>query len=619
MGAMVRDSSRVRIFRGAVALVTLVAPFACGPGGFLKPPSAPAFIDDTDPERARVTMTKNPSAPLIVDWQPENRGDLEVAIKRGVAVVHFDEKSFVLLPQCRARGNYNYVGYTPKSQNMTIRSRAELQANLPYGAFKLEGKLGQEGAVMVALRMVGQRMFDSPHLSRDKLEGDCARATHYISALTIGAFRYATTAHASAEAAASIFGAGGGGKTSGEAENVTTDGDFGACDGADPDAESAPSRCRALLRINLVPLDGAVASASEGPKCGEGMKWNGQMCVTERRIQQEAQQSPTSEPAQSSAVAKGYECSEDDANECKEQCRAGNLPSCNRFAGFLAAGAGGFPQDVARAVKLWGIGCQSNYAPACTSLGMYLESKRLFHEAAEIGGKGCRAGDPGACTNVAVLAYFGRGVAKNRQAAFQLWLRGCKLRDWTACSNVGAMLLHGTDGAPNNPEGARKLFTAACEAPGKVGCGNLAETYEHGLGGPKDTAKALELYLASCDAGGATSCVAAGLLTEENSTKLESRQRALALYEKGCGMGPGGGCATVQEVRAFYPGEYTDEGYDRRACDDGDQRALACYNAAIATERGYGGSVDLAKATRYLDLACRQGGLKKACRPPRAR
>ncbi len=606
----------------SVASLGLLAFAGCGGGlGPIKPPDAPHFIDDTDPERARVTMTKNQSAPLVVDWQPEYRADLEVTTKRGLAVVRFDKKNFELLPDCHADGTYSYVGVTPKEQHITLRSRAELQANLPLGAFKLEGKLGHEGALMVALRMVGKQVLDRPAVTREQLSGRCEGATHYISALTIGAFRFAAAAHASAEAEASVFGTGASGDASGDTETLQTDGDFKACDQADPDAAKAPSRCRAVIRIQIVPLDGAPTAEADAPKCGDGMKWNGQMCVTEKRVQAEAQQASQagSPPASQSKAPAGYQCDKSNAQECLAQCKAGNMPSCNILGYYLQSGQGGMPKDEKRALELWGVGCKSGYGEACTSIAGYLEEKRLFHEAAEIGTKGCLAGDPHACTEVAVLAFFGRGVPQNRPAAFKLWLRGCKLRDWNACNNAGVMILHGMDGAPKNPAAARKLFSAACSSPDKAGCGNLADCFELGLGGPKDFATAVKLGLQACDAGGASSCASTGLLIEEHSDKPELRKKALALYEKGCAMPAGGGCFTEKEMRTYLPGAYTDEGYDRRSCEDGDQRALACYNAAIASERGYGGSVDLAGAKKYLDLACQKGGMKKACRAPRAR
>lgn len=568
-------------------------------------------------------MIKSSSAPLIVDWQPEYRADLEVAIKRGLAVVRFDQNTFELLPRCHAKADYNYVGVTPKEQHITLRSHAELQANLPFGAVQLGGKLGKEGALVVALRMVGKEVLDLPSVNRAQLQGDCATATHYISALTLGAFKFAATANAEAAAKVDVFGRGASGEAAGSTEMLQSDGNFTSCDSANPDAANPPSHCGAVLRIQIVPLDAAETIAMAAPpQCGEGLRWNGQMCVTEKRAEAEshdasnAPANTSSDGAFAGASPRGYVCDTQKPAECVAQCRIGNHASCNALGYFLKTGAGGMPQDTRRAAALWGVSCEAGYGEACTSLAGLLEEQRLFDHAAKIATKGCLAGDPHACNEIAVLAFYGRGVPKNRPAAFNLWMRGCKLRDWTSCNNAGVMIMHGMDGAPRDAVGARKLFASACAAPGKDGCSNLASCFEHGLGGEQDTARAVQLNVEACEAGQASACAAAGLLIEAGGGASDKR-RALALYEQGCGMSVGGGCLSAQELRQYFPGAYTDEGYDRRACEEGDQRALACYNAAIASERGYSGSVDVAKAQEYLDVACKSGGMKKACRAAR--
>src|SRR5687768_4707056 len=46
------------------------------------------------------------SKPLVVDWKPEQRGDLEVAMSEGVAVVAYDCQRMELLTDCRVEGSY---------------------------------------------------------------------------------------------------------------------------------------------------------------------------------------------------------------------------------------------------------------------------------------------------------------------------------------------------------------------------------------------------------------------------------------------------------------------------------------------------------------------------------
>src|SRR5688572_20173560 len=58
--------------------------------------------------------------PLIVDWQPEIRGDLEVAMREGVAVVRFDEKGLKLLTDCKIDGKYGFIGVNTKEQVVSL-------------------------------------------------------------------------------------------------------------------------------------------------------------------------------------------------------------------------------------------------------------------------------------------------------------------------------------------------------------------------------------------------------------------------------------------------------------------------------------------------------------------
>jgi TPR repeat protein len=604
---------------GAVASGVLALP-GCGPG--LGPAGAPEvdqhFIDDTDPARARAEIVKDRSMPFVVDWENESRGDLETIARDGPAIVQFNETTLRLLPRCHADGSYNYAGFTPKKEFKRFRSLSELHANLPLSAAQLEARLRRSGQISIAIRMVGKHELDRPALKRSQLHGECQGATHFVRGMTIGAFQFMAGASQQAGGGAGVLGYGVQGQTGGESELMREDGNFNACERANIEAESAPPGCGAILRIELVPLDAdTVAREDQTPACGSGLRWDGQACVSVARVQAEAQQQ---QPGTAAAEAPrgGFECDQNNAQECLQQCRVGNLPSCVHLGGYMMAGTGGIPKDEARALKLWGVACKGNEPRGCTALNVYYTMRQDWRNALIYGSKGCLDGDPGSCTNVAVQAFFGRGTAQNRPHAFKLWYRACKMRDFQACNNAGVMILHGMEGTPRDPTTARQLFQRACESPGQEGCGNLASCWEHGHGGPKDFRKAVELFLKACnETNDAVSCVSAGLLIEENSSQAEHRRHALELYEKGCASNATGGCLTTEELKRYYPGVYSEEDVDRRACEDAQQFALACYNAAIAHERGYGGVPNKEKAQQYLDKACHQGKLKKACRGPR--
>jgi TPR repeat protein len=146
------------------------------------------------------------------------------------------------------------------------------------------------------------------------------------------------------------------------------------------------------------------------------------------------------------------------------------------------------------------------------------------------------------------------------------------------------------------------------------GCGNLGLLVETGVAGSAaDRNAALQLFQRACTQGDPVACSYGALSLEKATTNPAAAARALAIYEKACNFPGGGGCATVAELKSAVPGVYDDEGYDRRACDQGDGRALACYNAAIVWSRGIAGTPDAAKASALFRKACEQGGLKKAC------
>src|SRR5690606_4953566 len=133
-------------------------------------------------------------------------------------------------------------------------------------------------------------------------------------------------------------------------------------------------------------------------------------------------------------------------------------------------------------------------------------------------------------------------------------------------------------------------------------------------GRPADANRALDQYMGECKRGQAFGCVWGGLLFEERANDRQAVAKALGAYEGACNYETPGYCVSTAEIQRTQPGRYAQDRVDRRACDGGDQRGLACYNAAIVYAQGLGGVPrDLARATRLLDKACRQYDTKKAC------
>lgn len=605
----------------ALTLLSAAVAGACGPG--LPQTEVPAELREL-----RVKVKRNRLEPYVFDWRAGDRAKLEAHIRRkGPAIVRFDEESFEFLSGCRvSSGEYEYVGVSPQQDSHSWTSLRELGVNVPLSAAKLSAELEAHGAISYSLYMVGQRELRDPQIVKTQLEGDCSGATHFVNSVTLGAFRFQTGHNTSAEGEAGVMGMGASGRAEDSEKVLNRAGDFGACKEAKVNAQDAPGQCSAIIQVEIVPLKAQPGTAvvvrekkDERVDCGPGMKWNGSSCIEEQRLQREARQAAQSGQAgpKLDGRRKGYVCDPQNAAECKQQCRVGNLESCTHLAIHMFQGTGGVASDPDRALKLLELACKGDHAPACREAGAYHHTKKDYRRALLLGSKACLAGDAAGCTNVGFMAFYGQGLkAQNRARAFTLWTRACKLGEKNACNNAGVIVLHGMGGVAAQPAKARQLFEIACNSPGKEGCVNLGHSFELGLGGPKDFKRALQLYDESCQAGQAMGCTFAGLLIEENSNRTDHLKKALEYHERGCGMQVGGGCLTREELESKLPGRYTPDGYDRRACDEGDRQALACYNAAIANERGYGGSTNLPKAGTQLKQAC-QLGMKKACREAR--
>lgn len=73
--------------------------------------------------------------PLIVDWKSNERTDLEVAMKEGVAVVAYDCKTLRLVKGCSVHGEYAFAGVSRRAgpRTRTIRT-PPISASPPFAS-----------------------------------------------------------------------------------------------------------------------------------------------------------------------------------------------------------------------------------------------------------------------------------------------------------------------------------------------------------------------------------------------------------------------------------------------------------------------------------------------------
>ena len=203
--------SRVLSLLG-LGFATLTALDGCGAGGVgaaVRPKEATAAegIGEGPCHEA-----DNSGEPLVVDWKPEQRGDLELLMKENVAIVSYSCKGFKLLKDCKVDGKYGFLGMSSKEQVVKLNNADEVKANLPLGGIGIAGNISAEMArgstLDVAMIMIGKVKTTWAKVQADELKGDCDGATHFVKGAMVGAFVMETGTKGEVKSAAQMFGAG---------------------------------------------------------------------------------------------------------------------------------------------------------------------------------------------------------------------------------------------------------------------------------------------------------------------------------------------------------------------------------------------------------------------------
>ena len=561
-------------------LATLVAAAsiaACGGG------SAASAIRPADPtyagalgDRAAAGTCRDVAdyaEPLTVDWRPEDRADLEVAMHAGLAVVAYDCKGIRLLPACSVEGTYGFVGVTTKEQVIRLDDADELGANLPSFApsvrAKVAGELSRGSSLDVALLMVGQRIATRARADARELEGDCAGATHFVHGATLGAFAMQTAAKARVQSAAEIFTASVHGASSSSKDVDTKDGSIDDCRQATPDDAAPHGQCSAILRLRLRRIgpvvrqdfdqatETAIAGIARNP-CPTGFAWAGAKCVS------------ASGPAP-------HLCVYGDAADCSTQCDRGDAASCANLALMYDVGTR-VAADPARAVQYFQKGCDGGNAVACGRLGEMAIAGRApgidAGRARELLRSACGGGWMAACSRLGEIARGG-AAGVNVLALFD---RACRGGDGDGCANLGVLVEGGATGGVPDLGKAVAYYRTGCNEESGFACAQLGSAYEAGRGVAADPAQAAQLYGKACDGGYGNACNRLSVMVFRGTGGLaKDDARAVALLEKGCKLGDRGTCVVLAMRLIGGTGVAKDEkrGKEmlREACAAGEQMA----------------------------------------------
>lgn len=478
------------------------------------------------------------SKPLVVDWKPEQCGDLEVAMSDGVAVVAYDCQKMELLTDCHADGSYGFKGIVLKQQMIRLADADEIRMNLPLSGAAIVAKLDSElerGATLdLATALVGNLTSTRVTVGRSELAGQCEGATHFVRGANIGAFVMQAGNSASVATSASLFGAGAGAGSSSSRLSRVEDGRLDACQGEQTPG-APPRNCSALIRVHLVPITATTdaparaEAAAVDVACPEGTVLSEGKCTKP-------------------AAGVTHQCQRGDAKDCGAQCEQGERASCHELGRLHLDGTSGVLKDVPRARTLLEKSCGLDDGGGCSDLGIALMSGEAATNdparAAASFDKACKLGEANGCFNLANLHYDGTGVPADKAKAFTLYEQACNAGKAAGCINLGAAYDDG-EGVAVDKVKAFSLFKRACEGDEPIGCSNLAFMHAQGSGTAADQAQAARYYERGCTLGNSKSCEYIGTRYLEGKGVEKNPEKGRALLDKACKGGTQSACAIV--------------------------------------------------------------------------
>ena len=203
--------------------------------------------------------------PDLMAWDSGSRSNLNRLRRKGVVAVRYEAKGcnveLELLSNCIAPGaTYEFSPYSANEHKLA-RNANELFAQLPVGAARLSGSLKRDRVLRTDYMLAGQYALPpGTTLRASELKGDCARATHAVSAVYVGAFAMGAGESRVMEGGVSLLGAGGGLKSSAAVESLGDEGSAEACK-VSQEAAKENERCSVPLRIGLIALEGRAEAA----------------------------------------------------------------------------------------------------------------------------------------------------------------------------------------------------------------------------------------------------------------------------------------------------------------------------------------------------------------------
>jgi len=197
---------------------------------------------------------------IVTEWPAAEKANLEAIAQNGAVAVELSGCAMRLVPDCKLPGEYYWQRTTTSSDVLEIASESDLYTKLPLGALALEGELKRSGTLYVETTVGGQVRLDGMDAAHVPSTPECARATHVIDGVSLGAFVLKASAASSASGKVGFRGLGAGGSTSTQARVVRASGRAEACGS---DVEGVPLDCGSPIQVFVSPIPGR--AEPEGP------------------------------------------------------------------------------------------------------------------------------------------------------------------------------------------------------------------------------------------------------------------------------------------------------------------------------------------------------------------
>lgn len=518
----------------------LVVAAACGGN------SAASNVRPTDPTAAKAlheptacTKISDDPEPLIVDWIPETRQKLELAMKDSIAVVAYDCKTLTVLPDCDvADGEYQFRGATVEERIVHLNDGDEVKANLPFSggtmAAQLQAEFQRGSSLNLYMAFIGQKVASRKEVRRDELTGRCDGATHFVRTASLGAFAMQTGAKADLSSAAKFFTASASGSSTSSSATSQQNGDLDICKKVTPDDDKAPAKCGALLRLRLVALTDKAVKGKTDPKsvaasgkdrCPEGMIWSDDKCALPKTVTK-------------------HVCKMTDFNDCKEQCeKMSDAESCYNlgYAYWMGDEDNKIKEDNAKAEIAFKKSCDLSFADGCDVLGDLYSNQKKPAQAVAPKQKGCDLGAATACTDLAEMYRKGVGVTVDIPKALTIYARACKGGDGDSCRQAGKIVKKGGGGIDADADLAAKLFARGCQLEDSDACNDAAKM-------ATDPATQAKFYKLACQGLDEKSCGKLADIVSGNATLKAQFPTLKTLMHDGCEYDDKKSCALACQL-----------------------------------------------------------------------